>query len=389
MSSDPGAAELPFDAATPAVIARPSRLFAVAIGVLALHGGWALVDMVSQISTGRFFVKPAIVEPFVAWGLWRRRRPWWLVARVLVGATLVAMPVLAIAGLFSRRFTLASGAAVQDAPAAAFLWLGVVMLPCLWLHWVLRRPDVAALFPSDTAGARPSWGPWTSVLTGVLVSVVAQVVAGGVAVGWLDLPPAELADPRTLAGNGAFITLILWISAPIMGALVWFAVWLRPGPGIRASLALRPAAAKHLLAGLAVTAAFLTSEAMTDAWLGRSGPEVVLAAYRSAPDPMLFLLATIVAAPIAEELLFRGFLFAGLARSRFGSASAVTSTAVAFAASHAGQYERVDLTYLLVFGVLLGSARARSGSLYVPLTMHVFLNACAMAAAAATLHARG
>jgi membrane protease YdiL (CAAX protease family) len=82
----------------------------------------------------------------------------------------------------------------------------------------------------------------------------------------------------------------------------------------------------------------------------------------------------VVAAPLVEELTFRGVGFTLLAR--FGTVAAVIGSAVAFAADH-GLVE--GFPALFVFGVAVALVRVRTGSIYPGMLLHACFNALALA----------
>jgi len=84
------------------------------------------------------------------------------------------------------------------------------------------------------------------------------------------------------------------------------------------------------------------------------------------------LLAGLLAAPVGEELFFRGFLQSWL-RPRFGPKLAIVITAVLFGLMHVGLPHNV--LPLTVLGLMLGYLYERSGSLLVPVTLHFAFNA--------------
>jgi membrane protease YdiL (CAAX protease family) len=92
--------------------------------------------------------------------------------------------------------------------------------------------------------------------------------------------------------------------------------------------------------------------------------------------PMLFLSVGILA-PIFEELLFRGFVFKGLERSFLGGHGTVWLTAIAFAAIHM-QYSWGVILLIIPMGVALGYSRMFSGSLLVPIFLHILNNCLAI-----------
>lgn len=88
----------------------------------------------------------------------------------------------------------------------------------------------------------------------------------------------------------------------------------------------------------------------------------------------------IVAAPFAEELFFRGFLFPAL-RNRFGVTPAITADAVIFGLIHYAGADTVPLLPLLaVFGATLCLLYQRTGSLWPAIVLHAINNAIAFTA---------
>jgi membrane protease YdiL (CAAX protease family) len=82
-----------------------------------------------------------------------------------------------------------------------------------------------------------------------------------------------------------------------------------------------------------------------------------------------------VAMPMAEEILFRGFLFDGLRRLCPGWL-AVTVSAAVFSLVHFQPYYFVPL---FIFGLMLGIVRMRTKSLRLPFLLHSFNNAFTLA----------
>lgn len=78
--------------------------------------------------------------------------------------------------------------------------------------------------------------------------------------------------------------------------------------------------------------------------------------------------------PVAEELLFRGLIFASVQQVA-GRFAAVAVTAVAFALMHAS----VDRFLMMLFiGVALGALRDLGRSLAAPIAVHLLINATAL-----------
>ena len=90
-----------------------------------------------------------------------------------------------------------------------------------------------------------------------------------------------------------------------------------------------------------------------------------------------FILLAVVFAPIAEEAMFRGWLFTSLRRS-IGVTATIIVTSVLFALAH---WEATHLYALAVLpvGLVLGIIRARTGTIAASMVFHAFYNGAACA----------
>jgi membrane protease YdiL (CAAX protease family) len=79
-----------------------------------------------------------------------------------------------------------------------------------------------------------------------------------------------------------------------------------------------------------------------------------------------------VLGPVAEELIFRGFLYQ-LVLPRLGVAAAIAVTAVVWAVLHV-QYHFWIIVLILIDGLLLGAARHQTRSILAPTLMHIVWN---------------
>lgn len=92
----------------------------------------------------------------------------------------------------------------------------------------------------------------------------------------------------------------------------------------------------------------------------------------SGPDRPLALFAVLVGAPLAEELLFRGFLFSAVAK-QLGLASAAILTSLAWTALHIG-YSAWGLFEVFIVGLVLSWLLVRTGSLWLLIACHALNN---------------
>jgi len=103
--------------------------------------------------------------------------------------------------------------------------------------------------------------------------------------------------------------------------------------------------------------------------LERPTPDFMIIAMNSAELLPILIFALVIGAPVTEEVVFRGFLYQGLAESRLGPAGAVIISSLIFTMIHV-QYESLELGYILILGLVLGTARWHCQSLYVPILLH-------------------
>lgn len=96
---------------------------------------------------------------------------------------------------------------------------------------------------------------------------------------------------------------------------------------------------------------------------------------------MVLTFCAIVPIPIIEEILYRYFLQNGITRALGSAWWGVLITSAIFAAAHLGSVPVQALPMLFVLGAAFGVAMVRTGSLAVPIVMHVLFNAANVALA--------
>ena len=171
--------------------------------------------------------------------------------------------------------------------------------------------------------------------------------------------------------SGLLLKTLLKVVLPLLViAVVLFVAKLRH-MSWRDDVGIRRPAVGDTIAWLAVYAALILG---SNALMGWRGPWDFSPWEKS---PMIVdvmrVLAVGVLGPIAEELLFRGFLFSRLLRTRLGVIGTVVVLAAVWAAMHV-DYSAGVIALLFVAGVLLGTARFRTKSVIVPVLMHITWN---------------
>lgn len=114
-------------------------------------------------------------------------------------------------------------------------------------------------------------------------------------------------------------------------------------------------------------------------WFGGGGMPNPLERYVDATrlgpvGTTLILVEVVLLAPIGEELLFRGWLLPRL-RAQGGAAWAIGVSAVFFGLLH--PHYGIYVPFVILYGVVLGWARLRTGGLGVPILLHMSINGLA------------
>src|SRR5437868_5079769 len=152
----------------------------------------------------------------------------------------------------------------------------------------------------------------------------------------------------------------------ICGLAVIIVVKLKRGSKLSDYLGLIFPKRRQLLFWLLVLIAFIGLSDVISILLGKpTTPEFMVKAYSSLASPWILWVALLVAAPLFEELFFRGFLIKGLSASALRWYGAVIISSVMWAAIHI-QYDLYGMATILVLGFILGTARIKSGSIILP-----------------------
>ena len=192
-------------------------------------------------------------------------------------------------------------------------------------------------------------------------------------------PQAVVEYTESLTSDGFVLSLALCAGAlPSIAFTVLFAK-IRKGITVRQYLCLHRVKWRELIKWSLALVVFMVCSDGLGLLIGRPlVGEFMIRTYQTARFLPLLWLAFIVVAPIREELLFRGFMFSGIQKSRLGAVGAVLISSLVWSALHV-QYGLYGVATIFVSGLLFGAARARSGSVYVPIIMHALMNLVASA----------
>jgi CAAX protease family protein len=234
------------------------------------------------------------------------------------------------------------------------------------------------------------WGFWATLGFSVVIATL-YTLAQGLAIGVMadvqsglgsGINQEELVE--SVVSNGFYLSVGVIVSAWVGSLVIAAFVLLRKGISLKEYLAIKKMPFKVYASWLLLSLIFLF------AWQGVSlvweppNTDWMIKTYQTAEYLPLFWFALVVAAPLIEELFFRGFLFEGLRDSWMGSVGAVLVTSIAWAAIHV-QYEMFQIAIIGTLGILLGIAKVKTRSLYIPIAMHSFNNLIATVATSLSL----
>jgi uncharacterized protein len=232
---------------------------------------------------------------------------------------------------------------------------------------------VFGISPEVRPGSVP-WG-WRRVALALLIAA-SPIVALSILV--LFLPKQEPSGPVSAAAAAAAVVFTLLVDG-------WFVLWawmfsLRPRRLAISSWGLRPVGKTIFwLVPLALVAVFILNagyEAVFQALAGHPTPEqsVVEMFPRSPAGLVLFILMAVLAAPFLEEVVFRGFIFQGLASS-WGTIPGMLASAALFSAIHT---QLTIFVPLFILGVVLAWVFYYTRSLWTSIALHAAFNSIAV-----------
>ena len=222
----------------------------------------------------------------------------------------------------------------------------------------------------------------------VMVFFISQLLGIYVA-GKLVLPAtqnATVGDIFLFGGNdGTVVSLSIIIGCVLITAITVSVIRLRGG-SVRQYLVLKsfsPAVGLRM-AGLLLIF-MIASQALTY-FLDETPLVFVDPLYQSVSSVWLLVFAMVIVAPLYEELVFRGILWTAIAE-QFADSSystkyrgaivASTVTSLIFAVIHV-QYGIYEISTIVVLALVFCYARVKSGSLLLPILLHIANNGAAM-----------
>jgi len=220
---------------------------------------------------------------------------------------------------------------------------------------------------------------WTTVIAFSFILIQIAVMIVFIQFEYADAAPAEIEKiMKEIQNNGLFLSIATIATFIGCSSIIMGIIKLKKGSNIKHYLGLNLVnltSARHwffIFIGLMFLSELLTFS------LGKPlVPEFVTTLYSSTDSLFLLWIAIVIAAPIFEELFFRGFIITGLSSTFMGPIGAIALSSVAWAAIHI-QYDLYLIMTIFVFGLVLGYVRLKTNSVLLTIGLHSFMNLASM-----------
>jgi uncharacterized protein len=214
------------------------------------------------------------------------------------------------------------------------------------------------------------WGLWATLGFAILAFVLGQ------AMGIAALSLLKNFDPARVDSDGTAVAIYTLVGNPVEIVTLVLATRLS-GTNALEYLGLDiPRWRDVAIAAAGLLVVIAAADALTFALGKEMVPAFQLDLHRSAQAegtlPWLWL-AIIVAAPVGEELLFRGFMFRGFVHEPRDALPGILVIALIWSMLHV-QYDWFGTAQVFAIGVLFGFVRWRTGSTTLVILLHMLLN---------------
>jgi membrane protease YdiL (CAAX protease family) len=229
--------------------------------------------------------------------------------------------------------------------------------------------------PPETHPQR-TWGYFVTLGWAVIAYIVASTIGFSAMLVVSPERAAEVGNFEAMLKDGWFFSFSTLVTTPILVGILMVAARLA-GWTATGYLALVWPKRRDTVIALVTLAVFLPVMDAVSYLLGQ--PVVtqfqidIYVSAQKAGTLLLLWLALVVAAPIGEEVTFRGFLFRGWVRPATAAMPAIVVIAAFFAVLHI-QYNWFGILQVFAIGFILTWFRWVSGSTLLTIFMHAIVN---------------
>ena len=258
----------------------------------------------------------------------------------------------------------------------------------------MRMPNKSAAENNLATISRPLFtrlGTLLLIVGIVVVFFISQLIGVYIA-GKLVLPTAKSATVGDIfffgSNDGTVVSLSIIIGCVLLMAISALIVRMRGG-NFTQYLSLKPFSLATGMGMIGLLLIFMIGSQALTYMLDETPLSFVDPLYQSVSSVWLLVFAMVIVAPIYEELIFRGLLWSAIAE-QFSSPSdlllrsehrgaivASLVTSLIFAGIHL-QYGIYEISTIVVLALIFCYARIKSGSLILPMLLHIINNGAAM-----------
>ena len=177
----------------------------------------------------------------------------------------------------------------------------------------LLPPPVLDNSPAQPPAFTEAWGLWATLGLGFAI-ITAMIIAQSVVVILFVVAMISSGHKpdQSLSHNGLMLFLAIIFSAPVTIGFCWLFAKLKAKQRAWEYLGFKRAGWRHYLWGLGWLAGLaLASRGMDNLFNIDEVPSFSIETYRTAGIYPVLWFAVVIAAPVMEEMLFRGFFFKG------------------------------------------------------------------------------
>ena len=226
------------------------------------------------------------------------------------------------------------------------------------------------------------------LIIGMVVFFFISQLIGIYIAGKLVLPTAKSATVGDIfffgSNDGTVVSISIMIGCVLLVAISALVIRVRGG-NLKQYLALRPFSLAVGMGMIGLLLIFMIGSQALTYVLDKSPLVFVDPLYQSVSSVWLLIFAMVIVAPIYEELIFRGILWSAIAEQFTsppdteyrGAIVASLVTSLIFAIIHL-QYGIYEISTIVVLALLFCYARIKSGSLILPILLHIINNGAAM-----------
>jgi len=220
------------------------------------------------------------------------------------------------------------------------------------------------------------WGFLGTLVWGVLVTILYVAVQIIVTLIYAEVIHGDMSEDllKQIEYDGTVLSIATFATLLICGLMVCGIIKLKKNTSLKEYLALNKISFSQAKFWIIATIALIILIDGLTLLLGKPiVVEFMIKIYNSTSQPLLLFLALIFAAPVFEELFFRGFLFSGFRSTSLGPIGATIITSAAWSAIHL-QYDLYGIFTIFIVGIVLAIARLKTNSILTTIMMHSVMN---------------